>query len=105
MLSIGEDLVFVEMVHDVAVDYIYINDMPEMAKSSETKLFADDSLLFRTINNQADSILLQNDLTSLQDWEDKWQMSFNAKKCQVIRITPKNRPPLPTTYKQRFCKV
>jgi len=77
----------------------YINDMPEMVKSSETKLFADDSLLFRTINNQADSVLLQNDLTSLQDWEDKWQMSFNAKKCQVIRITPKNRPPLPTTYK------
>jgi hypothetical protein len=26
-------------------------------------------------------------------------MSFNAKKCQVIRITHKNRPPLPTTYK------
>jgi hypothetical protein len=73
--------------------------MPEMVKSSETKLFADDSLLFRTINNQADSVLLQNDLASLQDWEDKWQMSFNAKKCQVIRITPQNRPPLPTTYK------
>jgi hypothetical protein len=77
----------------------YINDMPEMVKSSETTLFADDSLLFRTINNQADSVLLQNDLTSLQDWEDKWQMSFNAKKCQVIQITPKNRSPLPTTYK------
>jgi hypothetical protein len=43
----------------------YINDMPEMVKSSETKLFADDSLLFRTINNQADSVLLQNDLTRL----------------------------------------
>jgi hypothetical protein len=54
--------------------------MPEMVNSSDTKLFADDSLLFRTINNQADSVLLQNDLTSLQDWEDKWQMSFNAKK-------------------------
>jgi hypothetical protein len=47
----------------------YINDMPEMVKSSETKLFSDDNLLFRTINNQADSVLLQNDLTSLQDWE------------------------------------
>ena len=35
----------------------YINDMPEMVKSSETKLFADDSL--------ADCVLLQNDLTSL----------------------------------------
>jgi hypothetical protein len=45
----------------------YINDMPEMVKSSETKLFADDSLLFRTINNQADSVLLQNDLTSRVD--------------------------------------
>jgi hypothetical protein len=32
----------------------YINDMPEMVKSSETKLFADDSLLFHTINNQAE---------------------------------------------------
>jgi hypothetical protein len=73
--------------------------MPEMANSSETKLFADDSPLFRTINNQAHSVLLQNDLTSLQDWEDKWQMSFNAKRCQVIRITHKNRPPLSTTYK------
>jgi hypothetical protein len=32
--------------------------MPEMVKSSETKLFADDSLLFRTINNQAHGWLL-----------------------------------------------
>jgi hypothetical protein len=75
--------------------------MPEMAKSSEIKLFADDSLLFRTINNQADSVLLQNDLTSLQDWENKWQMSFNAKKFQVIRITPKNRPSLPNSLQTK----
>jgi hypothetical protein len=34
--------------------------MPEMVKSSETKLFADDSLLFRTINNQADMSLFSN---------------------------------------------
>ena len=42
----------------------YINDMPETATSSETKLFADDSLLYRTISNQAESDLLQKDLTS-----------------------------------------
>ena len=40
----------------------YINDMPEMVKSSETKLFADDNLLFRTINSQTDSVSLENDL-------------------------------------------
>ena len=66
--------------------------MPETASISETKLFADDSLLFRTITHQADSELLQKDLSALEDWENKWQMSFNAKKCLVIRISPKNRP-------------
>jgi hypothetical protein len=53
--------------------------MPETATSSETKLFADDSLLYRTIHNQTDSNLLQRDLTTLENWENKWQMSFNAK--------------------------
>ena len=57
----------------------YINDMPETETSSETKLFADDSLLYRTINNQTDSDLLQRDLTILEDWENKWQICFNAK--------------------------
>ncbi|XP_063416249.1 uncharacterized protein LOC134697892 [Mytilus trossulus] len=76
----------------------YINDMPETASTSETKLFADDSLLFRTITNQADSELLQKDLTALEDWENKWQMSFNAKKCLVIRISPKNRSVIQTSY-------
>ena len=57
----------------------YINDMPGTLTSSEIKLFADDSFLFRTINNQHDSDLLQRDLTTLEDWENKWQMSFNQK--------------------------
>ena len=37
----------------------YINDLPGVCKSSDTRLFADDSLLFRTINSQQDGILLQ----------------------------------------------
>lgn len=31
----------------------YINDKPETTTSSETKIFADGSLLYSTINNQA----------------------------------------------------
>jgi hypothetical protein len=50
----------------------YINDMPETATSFEIKLFADDSLIYRTINNQTDSDLLQRDLTILEDWENKY---------------------------------
>ena len=48
---------------------------------------------------KSDSDLLQRDLTTLEDWENKWQMNFNAKKCIVIRITPKNKQVRQTSYK------
>ena len=34
-----------------------------------------------------DSTKLQQDLTALEDWESKWQMSFRPEKCTVLRIT------------------
>jgi hypothetical protein len=58
----------------------HINDMPETATSSEIKLFADDSLLYHTINNQTDSDLFQRDLTILEDWENKLADEFQCKK-------------------------
>ena len=69
----------------------YINDMPECVKS-EIKLFADDSLLYRRIQNIADCHQLQEDLNKLQEWEQIWQMGLNADKCKVIGITNKKRP-------------
>ncbi|OPL33352.1 serine nek11 threonine-protein kinase, partial [Mytilus galloprovincialis] len=68
----------------------YVNDKPETTTSPENKLFADDSLLYKTISSQAESDLLHKDLTSLENLINKWQISFNAKKCIVI----KNRPRL-----------
>ena len=49
----------------------YINDMPETIIHSETRLFADDTILFRAINGTIDSQLLQEDLTALQNWENR----------------------------------
>lgn len=66
----------------------YINDMSETATSSVTKLFADDSLFYHIINNQTDNGLLQRDLTTREDWKNRWQ-SFNENKCVVIRIASK----------------
>ena len=65
--------------------------MPEYVKS-EIKLFADDSLLYRRIQNIADCHQLQEDLNKLQEWEQRWQMGFNADNGEVIPITTKNRP-------------
>ena len=44
------------------------------------------------IGNNADCRQLQEDLDKLQEWEQRWQMDFNADKCEVIRITNKKRP-------------
>ena len=70
---------------------VYINDMPEKI-SSTTRLFADDSLVYRIIRSKEDQTLLQQDLDKLQEWEHDWLMQFNADKCEVIRITNKRNP-------------
>ena len=45
---------------------IYINDLPTCARSSETRLFADNCVLYRRITFSHDHDLLQEDLDSLQ---------------------------------------
>jgi hypothetical protein len=62
--------------------------MPETITHSEIRLFADDTILFRAINGTINSQLLQEDLTALENWEIRWQMSFNPSKCTVIRVAP-----------------
>ena len=62
--------------------------MPEKI-SSTTRLFADDSLVYRIRKSKEDQTLLQEDLDKLQEWERDWLMQFNADKCEVIRITNK----------------
>ena len=68
---------------------IYINDLPEYV-TSNARLFADDCLLYRVINNN-DQHLLQNDQQQLEIWEKKWQMQFNADKCFTIHLTKKRK--------------
>ena len=70
---------------------VYINDLPECV-SSDTGLFADDTLLHHPVSSPADAVALQADLTSLEDWEEKWNMDFNPSKCEVLHITNKRNP-------------
>ena len=75
---------------------IYINDMP-LTVESLLALFADDSFLYRAIISESDAVILQNDLSKLESWEDEWSMEFHPKKCKVLRITNK-RKPIITSY-------
>jgi len=70
---------------------VYINDLPHNIKSS-IRLFADDTMLSRVIDSTTDTNLLQADLMLLEEWEKRWQMSFNAGKCLLLRVTRKQKP-------------
>ena len=68
---------------------LYINDINN-AITSQIKLFADDSVLYRNIHNQNDQVTLQNDLDTISAWAEKWLMELNINKCSVLTITLKN---------------
>ena len=59
---------------------IYINDITSCVnKPNRISLFADDAFLFGPRGS-----LLQQDLSGLYEWSEKWQLRFNIKKCQTI---------------------
>ena len=80
-----------------ALFLLYINDINHNIRS-KIRLFADDSVIYKQIDSQADAIHLQEDLDTLSDWSKKWLMNFNIKKCAILTITRK-RKPLTTDYK------
>ena len=61
---------------------LFINDLPDNI-ASNTRLFADDCIVYRTIRDHADQEALQEDLVRLAEWEDKWGMEFHPQKCST----------------------
>ena len=60
-------------------------------------MFADDTKLFSTIKIQNDAVLLQNDLTYMEQWSSISGLMFNESKCKLQQITRKIKP-ITTTY-------
>ena len=64
---------------------IFINDLLDNIRSS-VRLFADDCVLYRNIHSLQDCLALQEDLTSLGQWEAD-EMKSNVAKCHSMRVT------------------
>ena len=64
---------------------LFVNDLPDHV-TSQIKIFADDTKIFRKIGSKADCEFLQKDLTNLENWARDWLMRFHPQKCEVIRI-------------------
>ena len=54
-------------------------------------LFADDTKCIKAISSPHDSILLQNDLTALNNWSSNWEFTFSNSKCKLLSIPPPNQ--------------
>ena len=64
---------------------IYINDLPEICdKNADVYLFADDAKVFKYIKCVEDQLALQNSISNLQAWANKWLLKLNIDKCKVL---------------------
>ena len=70
---------------------LHINDLPSCV-NSKVRLFADDCILYREIKNNQNQIDMQRDLDALMDWGSTWGMKFNAKKCNIMRVSRSRKP-------------
>ena len=60
--------------------------MPDSIKSRAilfADLFADDTIVYLTINSQSDVQTLQDDLLKLEQRESDGSMEFNADRCEL----------------------
>lgn len=67
---------------------LVVNDIHENLDST-LRLFADNTLLYRSINTMNDSVILQNDIDKLVSWSKTLQMQFNVTKCGMMKISRK----------------
>ena len=65
---------------------MYINDIANGIQG-QLRLFADDCIIYRTINTPEDHTTLQQDLNQLSKWATTWQMEFNISKCNILRTS------------------
>ena len=68
---------------------IFVNDMPGEISSS-IKMFADDTKVYRSVNQASDIHLLQADLDALLQWSERWQFPFNREKCKTLHLGCRN---------------
>ena len=54
--------------------------------------------MYKSVKSERDCQELQQDLIQLQAWQERWQLRFNPKKCNVIRATHATRKKIEYPY-------
>ena len=66
---------------------LYINDLANLQLGSKMVVYADDNLLYRLIETNADYNLMQEDVTSIEQWMTDNSLTLNATKCKQMLMT------------------
>ena len=69
---------------------IFIDDIRTVVLDALIQMFADDTKVATTIENENDGIKMQKIIDNLVEWADKWKMAFNTKKCKIIHVGHNN---------------
>ena len=67
---------------------LFINDLPQQIKN-KVFLFADD---LKLIANSLGKESVQEDLRSLEGWEETWDLRFNTDKCKALHLRVHDNP-------------
>ena len=77
---------------------IFINDITHVIRRCNIRLFADDTCLFVEVDEPTEAAAILNDnLSEIQQWAEKWLVSFSPPKTEELLISnkaPRNHPPL-----------
>ena len=64
---------------------VYINDLVGDLES-RASLFADDAKIYRAVRTQEDLEAMKRDMRRIEEWSEKWLLTFNANKCKTMHI-------------------
>ena len=64
---------------------VHISDIDKGTHHCKVSSFADDTRIMKSIKDDSDRTLLQNDLNSIYQWANESKMKFNADKFEMMR--------------------
>ena len=65
-----------------------INDLLDFVKKGTVvRLFADHCLVYCVIHSHDDQLILDRDFALSQNWSERWGMSFNPRKCNILQVS------------------
>ena len=65
---------------------IYANDIADIFKFANIKMYADNLTIYAAVNNEPNRRALQFKLNLLCEWCDKWDLTVSFNKCKLLHF-------------------